>query len=76
MASVADGVVYVVEVAPTMSVQVAPGSVRSRCHWTAGMGLPDAAALKLAVCPSVTVWFEGWVVTDGTDKAAGATAMV
>ncbi|HXZ82585.1 MAG TPA: hypothetical protein VED84_02410 [Acidimicrobiales bacterium] len=38
------------------------------CHCTAGVGLPEAAALKVAVEPEATVSLDGWPVM------AGATA--
>ena len=37
-------------------------------HWYVGVGLPEAATVKDAVPPVVTVWFDGCVVI------AGATA--
>ena len=50
-------------VAPEMLLQVLPSGLD--CHWTVGVGEPLAAALKLAVCPAVTVWLAGWLVTTG-----------
>src|SRR2546428_6527962 len=35
------------------------------CHCTMGAGDPLAAAVNVAVCPSVTLWSPGWVVTTG-----------
>ncbi len=35
------------------------------CHWTAGVGLPDAAAVTVTVWPEVMDWLEGWDVTPG-----------
>ena len=35
-----------------------------------GDGLPDAAAVKVALAPAVTVCAVGWVVTCGADVAA------
>ena len=35
------------------------------CHCTLGVGEPLANAMKLAVCPTVTVVFAGFNVTDG-----------
>jgi hypothetical protein len=35
------------------------------CHWTVGVGLPLAAAVKLALAaPYVTLWLLGWVATE------------
>ena len=48
------GIVSVVEVAPATFWKVAPPSVLN-CHCTVGVGLPDAAAVKFAVCPAFTV---------------------
>ena len=45
--------VRVVEVAPDTLLNVAPPSVET-CHWTVGEGLPDAAAVKLALRPALT----------------------
>ena len=56
--------VKVVLVAPAMSLKVEPPSVLT-CHCTVGVGLPLAAAVKVAVWPAVTVWLAGWVVTAG-----------
>ena len=56
--------VRVVLVAPAMSLKVVPPSVLT-CHCTVGVGLPLAAAVKVAVCPAVTVWFVGFVVIAG-----------
>ena len=58
----------VVLVAPAMGVKVEPPSVLT-CHCTVGVGLPLAAAVKVAVCPAVTVWLAGWVVTIGAVRA-------
>src|SRR5690242_10973455 len=52
----------VAEVAPAMSVKLLPLSVLT-CHWTVGVGLPLAAAVKVTVCPAGTAWLTGWVVT-------------
>jgi hypothetical protein len=51
-------------VAPAILLQVEPLLVLT-CHRTVGVGEPLAAALKLAVCPTLTVWLTGWVVTAG-----------
>ncbi len=55
---------YVVEVAPPMLLNVTPPSVET-CHCTVGLGLPEAAAVKLALVPVQVVTFEGLVVTAG-----------
>ena len=47
-----------------MLLNVNPPSVLF-CHWTAGAGLPLAAAVKVAVAPALTVWFVGLVVITG-----------
>lgn len=54
--------VSVAEVAPGMSVNVAPVSMLT-CHCTVGAGEPVAAALNDADCPDVTVRFAGDDVT-------------
>ncbi len=41
-----------------------PPSVETT-HSTLGLGVPDAAAVKLAVAPTATVSLAGWVVTCG-----------
>ena len=46
------------------AVQVVPPSVES-CHCTVGVGVPVAAAVKVAVPPAVTDWLAGEVVTAG-----------
>ena len=35
------------------------------CHWTVGVGVPEAAAVNVAVLPAVRVWLLGWVMIDG-----------
>ena len=60
--------VRVVLVAPAMFAKVAPPLLES-CHWTVGVGLPVAAAVKLTLWPAVTVWSVGFVVTVGADWA-------
>src|SRR4051794_41027632 len=54
--------VYVVLVAPAMFTKLAPPSVE-RCHWTVGVGTPEAAARKLTGLPGETTWSLGFVVT-------------
>jgi hypothetical protein len=36
-----------------------------RCHCTAGVGKPDAVAVKVTDTPGLTDWSAGWVVTAG-----------
>ena len=43
----------VVELAPATSLNVPPLVLTS--HWTVGAGVPVAVAVKVAVCPAVTV---------------------
>jgi hypothetical protein len=41
------------------------------CHFNVGVGVPLAVAVKLALLPAVTVWFEGCPpVNDGVVAAA------
>ena len=47
-----------------MVVQVAPAFVET-CHWTDGIGEPEAAALNEAVDPAATVSLEGSEVIVG-----------
>src|SRR6266478_5066711 len=54
----------VVEVAPETLPNVVPPSVLI-CHCTVGVGEPVAAAVKVAVWPTVKVWFAGCVVIVG-----------
>ena len=60
-------------VAPTMSDQFAPPSVLT-CHFTVGVGLPEAAAVNDAVTPSATVASDGCVVTDGGASTVSVAA--
>ena len=60
---------YVVVVAPATSSQVLPLLVLT-CHCTVGFGDPVAVAENVAVLPTFTVWFDGWVAMEG---GAGAT---
>ena len=46
-------------VAFKISLQLVPPLVLI-CHWTVGVGLPVAAALKLAVAPELTVELLGF----------------
>ena len=64
-----------VEVAPSMSVQMAPGAVLITCHWTLESGLLVAAELKVTETPASLVWLVGWTVTTGlvfTVRIAGS----
>ncbi len=54
----------VVEVAPDTLLHVVPPSVDT-CHWTVGVGVPDAAAVNVAVVPATTVTFAGCLVIAG-----------
>ena len=63
------------EVAPEMLLQVLPLFV-DPCHCTVGVGFPLAAAEKEAVCPALTVWLVGWVVTAGTKNTVNRAALV
>ena len=62
-------------------VLVAPGMFANgppvlTCHWTVGAGLPLAAAVKVAVPPSHTVWLAGLVVTLGAVLTVSVAAVV
>src|SRR6187431_867214 len=63
------------ELAPGMSLKVAPPSVLD-CHCTVGTGLPAAAAVNVAVSPAMTAESTGLSVTTGTVAAGGETMMV
>lgn len=54
----------VVLVAPLMGLKLAPMSVDTY-HCTVGVGVPEAAALKLTVAPLLTLTLAGLVVTWG-----------
>ena len=58
---------YVVLVAPLISVQVVP--LMLLCHCTVGVGVPLAAAVNVAVSPAFTVVPTGWVVMLGATDA-------
>ena len=58
LAPVVGGVVYVPEVAPLRFDQELPELVLT-CHCTLGVGVPDAAAVKVAVLPALTVALVG-----------------
>jgi hypothetical protein len=59
------GVVYVLEVAPVMATLPS-------YHWYVKGAEPEAVTLKVAVCPTCTVWFAGWVTISG---ASGGTVL-
>ena len=46
------------------------------CHCTVGVGLPEAAAVNVAVAPAVTVAFAGCVVTVGAKSTVSVAAVV
>jgi hypothetical protein len=46
--------VSVVEIAPATLLNVAPPEALT-CHWTVGIGLPLAAAVKLTLLPTLTI---------------------
>jgi hypothetical protein len=52
-----------------MLVKGAPPLPVLCCHWTVGVGVPLAAALKVAVCPALTTWLDGFNVTAGAAVA-------
>ena len=62
-------------VAPLMLLQVEPPSMLT-CHCTVGVGLPVAAAVKVAVCPALTVTLAGLVVTVGAYCTVSVAAAV
>ena len=37
-------------------------------HWKVGVGVPEAAAVKVTLAPAVTVCEEGWVVNEGATE--------
>jgi len=39
------------------------------CHWTVGVGLPVAAAVKATGWPAETDWLTGFVVTEGFSRS-------
>ena len=60
--------------APEILDQLVPSVLT--CHCTVGVGEPLAAAEKLALVPSVTVVFDGCVVTTGTVFTVSVAALV
>ena len=67
--------VYVLDVAPGMSVKVVPPLVET-CHWTVGAGVPWPAAVKVAGRPWLTVSLAGLVVTTGRESTVRETGSV
>ena len=67
----------VVLVVPAMGLNVFPPSVLT-CHWTVvGVGLPSlATAVKLAVCPALTVTLLGLLLTVGAKSTVSIAAVV
>ncbi|MGA2835641.1 MAG: hypothetical protein ABSF84_03490 [Acidimicrobiales bacterium] len=61
--------------APLTGVKVSPPSVDTS-HCTVGVGLPVAAAVKVAVAPATTVVLAGSVVTTGTPLIVSVAAVV
>ena len=72
-APVVESIVCVGDVAPAMFDHDPPTGMD--CHWTVGVGVPLAAAVKLAALPAVAVAFDGCCVTVGA-AAAGFTVSV
>ena len=67
-------IVKVLAVAPSISAHMPPPFVESS-HCTVGVGVPDAAAEKLAACPVSTVWLAGCLVTfGGVSPVSGVAA--
>ncbi len=62
-------------VAPVISVQVLPLLVLT-CHCTVGVGLPEAAALKVTWVPALTDLLAGWKVITGAESGIGLTVRV
>ncbi len=56
-------------------LQVLPPSVDT-CHWTVGAGLPDAAAVNVAVWPTGVVTLAGCVVTVGAKSTVSVAGLV
>jgi hypothetical protein len=55
---------YVVEVAPGIEMNDLPPLALNR-HCTLGVGVPVAAAVKVATDPTQSVWLSGLVVMTG-----------
>jgi hypothetical protein len=67
--------VSVAEVAPLMFVNVEL-PLGADCHWTVGVGVPEAAAVNVALPPAVTVWLVGCVVIAGATSTVSVAAVV
>src|SRR3954451_8195858 len=46
------------------------------CHCTVGAGVPLAAAVKVTLLPTSTLWVSGCVVTDGATLLLGTLAVL
>src|SRR5258708_981923 len=65
----------VADVAPLMSGKEPPPLVLT-FDWTVGVGLPLAAAVKLALAPALAVWLLGCVMTTGAVLTVSVAALV
>jgi hypothetical protein len=65
----------VVEVAPATDVNVVPPSVLT-VHCTVGVGVPSAAAVKVAVSPAFTDEFAGLAVMAGIEPTSNVAGFV
>ena len=74
-ASVVTAVVYEVEMAPARLVQVLP-ALELTCHCKLGEGVPEAAAVKVAVLPAFTATLAGCVVMVGAPLTVKMAAVV
>jgi hypothetical protein len=68
-------VVEVAPVPPVTGLKLDPPFVET-CHWTVGVGEPDAAALNETGLPNATVWLIGSVVITGALVAVVVTVKV
>lgn len=67
--------VSVADVAPEIVLNdVAPGASNSHC--TDGAGLPEAAAVKVALTPLLTAMLAGWVVTAAAKSTLRVAAVL
>src|SRR5215471_19685475 len=46
------------------------------CHCAAGVGMPLAAAVKVTLCPLITVWLAGFMVIRGAVSTVSVAALV
>ena len=69
------GTVNVVVIAPATLLKLAPPFVLN-CHCTVGAGVPDAAAVNVAVCPALTVASVGFCVIAGAWVTVSVAAVV